>query len=152
MKEKKKLTNTKILLGSITIMLVTLILGFTFALWSRNFTQTGVNSITSDCFNIEYEETSGDISLSNIYPQTDENGLKNKPYQVTITNTCNTPASYNVVLHKVNTSTLADSYIKVAVNGTYKLLSQYSTTTSSLSGITKNNKRKSNLSRSNGSK
>ena len=79
----KKLTNKKIVLISATVMVVVLILGFTLALWSRNFTQTGTNTITTDCFNIEYSENDA-TSLVNAYPQTDEDGLKNVSYDVTI--------------------------------------------------------------------
>ena len=126
----KKLTNKKIVLISATVMVVVLILGFTLALWSNNFIQTGTNTITSDCFNIEYSE-SGATSLVNAYPQTDEDGLKNVSYDVTIENTCNTVTNYSVVLNELSTNTLAESHVKVSVNDSYKMLNIYNSATPS---------------------
>ena len=126
----KKLTNKKIVLISATVIVVVLTLGFTLALWSRNFTQTGTNTITSDCFNIEYSE-SGATSLVNAYPQTDADGLKNVPYIITIENTCDTIATYDVVLNELSSNTLAESNIKVAINDNYKMLNVYESTTPS---------------------
>ena len=126
----KKLTNKKIVLISATVIVVVLILGFTLALWSRNFTQTGTNTITSDCFNIEYSESEA-TSLINSYPQTDEDGLKNISYDVTIENTCNTVTNYSVVLNELSTNTLSESHVKVAVNDSYKMLNTYESATPS---------------------
>ena len=126
----KKLTNKKIVLISATVIVVVLILGFTLALWSRNFTQTGTNTITSDCFNIEYSESEA-TSLINSYPQTDEDGLKNVSYDVTIENTCNTVTNYSVVLNELSTNTLSESHVKVAVNDSYKMLNTYESATPS---------------------
>ena len=126
----KKITNRKVVLISATVMVVVLILGFTLALWSRNFTQTGINTIASDCFNIEYSESDA-TSLVNAYPQTDEDGLKNVSYDVTIENTCNTVTNYSVVLNELSTNTLSESHVKVAVNDSYKMLNTYDEATPS---------------------
>ena len=126
----KKLTNKKIVLISATVIVVVLILGFTLALWSSNFTQTGTNTIASDCFNIEYSESDA-TSLINSYPQTDEDGLKNVSYDVTIANTCNTVTNYSVVLNELSTNTLSESHVKVAVNDSYKMLNTYESATPS---------------------
>ena len=126
----KKLTNRKVILISATVMVVVLALGFTLALWSRNFTQTGTNTIASDCFDIQYSETDA-TGLVNAYPQTDADGLKNVPYTVTIENTCDTIATYNVVLNELSTNTLSESHVKVAVNDSYKMLNTYDSATPS---------------------
>ena len=126
----KKITNRKVVLISATVMVVVLTLGFTLALWSRNFTQTGTNTIETDCFDIQYSETDA-TSLVNAYPQTDEDGLKNVPYTVTIENTCDTIAAYTVLLNEISTNTLAEANVKVAVNDNYKMLNAYDAATPS---------------------
>ena len=126
----KKITNRKVVLISATVMVVVLILGFTLALWSRNFTQTGTNTIASDCFDIQYSETDA-TGLVNAYPQTDEDGLKNVPYTVTIENTCDTAAAYDVLLNELSSNTLSESHVKVAVNDNYKMLNTYDAATPS---------------------
>ena len=46
------------------------------------------------------------ISLSNAYPIPDEEGISLTPYTFTITNTCETYASFQINLEILNTSTL----------------------------------------------
>ena len=132
MKEKiKNLSNKKIVIVSALIMIVVILLGLTYAVWSRNFEQTGTNINTYDCFNITYSETNSGVSQLNSYPQSDSDGLTNEPYEVTITNTCETPASYSVVLHKLEGSTLDNSHVKVAVDN-IELLSAADEVTSTI--------------------
>ncbi len=121
MKERKRKIITITIIG---IMLILAITTFTYAIWSRTHTQTGINKNTYACFEISYTETNGDgISIENGFPQKDEEGLKNKPYEVQITNTCDTVSTYNVILNKEQGSTLKDEHLKVAVDNDYKLLS-----------------------------
>ncbi len=126
MKERKRKITTITVIG---LMLILAITTFTYAIWSRTHTQTGTNRNTYACFEISYAETNGDgISMENGIPQKDEEGLKNKPYEVQITNTCDTVSTYNVILNKENTSDLDDEHLKVAVDNDYKLLSQATST------------------------
>lgn len=118
------LSNLKIIIATFCLMLVILIVGFSYALWNRSFQQTGINTNTYGCFNLEFKENVDGTTLNNAYPQSDEEGLLNDSYDVTITNTCNIVASYNVILNKINTSTLDSSHVKIAVDNEINLLSE----------------------------
>ena len=128
-----KLSNKKIIILSIVGTLVSLSIAFTYAIWSRSFTQTGINTNDYSCFDIKYSENTSGLTLSKKYPIIDEEGLNQESYDVTIQNICNIGASYTVLLNKKSTSTLADEHVKVAVNGNINLLSDYQTTTTSIS-------------------
>ncbi len=121
MKERKRKITIITIIG---IMLILAITTFTYAIWSRTHTQTGINKNTYACFEISYAETNGQgITMDNGFPQKDEQGMQNDAYEVQITNTCDTVSTYNVILNKQTGSTLADSHLKVAVDNDYKLLS-----------------------------
>ncbi len=121
MKERKRKITVITIIG---IMLILAITTFTYAIWSRTHTQTGINKNTYACFDISYEETNGTgITMDNGFPQTDEQGMQNDAYEVQITNTCDTVSTYNVILNKEQGSTLKDEHLKVAVDNDYKLLS-----------------------------
>lgn len=128
-----KLSNKKIIILSIVGTLVSLTIAFTYAIWSRSFTQTGINTNDYSCFDIKYSENTSGLTLSKKYPIIDEEGLNQESYDVTIQNVCNIGASYTVLLNKKSTSTLADEHVKIAVNGNINLLSDYQTTTTSIS-------------------
>ncbi len=128
-----KLSNKKIIILSIVGTLVSLTIAFTYAIWSRSFTQTGINTNDYSCFDIKYSENTSGLTLSKKYPIIDEEGLNQESYDVTIQNVCNIGASYTVLLNKKSTSTLADEHVKVAVNGNINLLSDYQATTTSIS-------------------
>ena len=125
-----KVLNRKVAIVSVGVLLLLSVILLTYALWSRSFTQTGTNTISTDCFNIEYSQTDA-VTLNNAYPQTDADGLKNVPYTITIENTCDTIATYEVLLNELSTSTLLESNVKVAVNDNYKMLNAYESATPS---------------------
>ncbi len=129
----RKLSNKKIIILSIVGTLVSLSIAFTYAIWSRSFTQTGINTNDYSCFDIKYSENTSGLTLSKKYPIIDEEGLNQESYDVTIQNVCNIGASYTVLLNKKSTSTLADEHVKVAVNGNINFLSDYQTTTTNIS-------------------
>ncbi len=135
-KENKK-TKRNVAIIIIGLILVVAVATLSYALWTRNFTETGVNKNIYDCFTISYQETKGNgVTLEHGYPQTDEDGMQNSPYEITIKNTCETIATYNVILNKENSSTLDEQYLKVAVGDSYKNLNEYETTTTqSISGF-----------------
>lgn len=132
----KNISNKKIVIVTSIVMLLVLIAGVSYAIWSRSFTQTGTNLSKYDCFDIVYAENVNEVSLSNGYPITDEEGLKAESYDLTIKNTCNILANYEVVLNKLNTSTLNDTNIKVAVDSDISLLSDLKTTNTNLTNAT----------------
>lgn len=132
----KKISNKKIVIVTSIVMLLVLIASVSYAIWSRSFTQTGTNLSKYDCFDIVYAENVNEVSLSNGYPITDEEGLKAESYDLTIKNTCKILANYEVVLNKLNTSTLNDTNVKIAVDSDISLLSDLKTTNTNLTNAT----------------
>lgn len=132
----KNISNKKIVIITSIVMLLVLIAGVSYAIWSRSFTQTGTNLSKYDCFDIVYAENVNEVSLSNGYPITDEEGLKAESYDLTIKNTCKILANYEVVLNKLNTSTLNDTNVKIAVDSDISLLSDLKTTNTNLTNAT----------------
>lgn len=132
----KKISNKKIVIVTSIVMLLVLIASVSYAIWSRSFTQTGTNLSKYDCFDIVYAENVNEVSLSNGYPITDEEGLKAESYDLTIKNTCKILANYEVVLNKLNTSILNDTNVKIAVDSDISLLSDLKTTNTNLTNAT----------------
>ena len=139
--KKKKVLITII----ISLLLILSIVGISYALWTLNLTQTGENDIASTCFNISFTEKDN-ISLQKSYPLYDADGKKLTPYEFTITNNCDSYASYTVNLEVLNTTTLTNNEaIKVMfskkennVESELKLdlLSNYETTSKTLNNAT----------------
>ncbi len=133
--EKKK---RNILVLTVLLIGIIAIIGVSYALWSLNLTQTGKNDIASSCFNITFTDKNN-ISLQKAYPILDEDGKKLTPYEFTITNTCDSYASFNVNLEILNTTTLTNNdAVKVMISSktgateaeiNTNLLSSYKTTT-----------------------
>ena len=116
MKEERK-NNKKIILRGLGILLMlSLIVGISYAYWMVTKKQEGLNKVSSGCFNIELSNEKNDIKLENAYPIADEEGRKLVPYSFTVTNTCSLFASYNINLEMLQGTTLASKYIKVMVN------------------------------------
>ena len=136
--EKKK---RNILVIAVLLIGVVAIIGVSYALWSLNLIQTGQNDIASSCFNITFTDKNN-ISLQKAYPILDEDGKKLTPYEFTITNTCDSYASFNVNLEVLNTTTLTNNdAVKVMISSktgatekeiNTNLLSSYKTTTKTL--------------------
>ena len=136
--EKKK---RNILVIAVLLIEVVAIIGVSYAIWSLNLTQTGKNDIASSCFNITFTDKNN-ISLQKAYPILDEDGKKLTPYEFTITNTCDSYASFNVNLEILNTTTLTNNdAVKVMISSktgateteiNTNLLSSYKTTTKTL--------------------
>ena len=136
--DKKK---RNILITIVLLIGIVAIIGVSYALWVLNLTQTGQNDIVSSCFNITFEDKDN-ISLQKAYPILDEEGKKLTPYEFTITNTCDSYASFNVNLEVLNTTTLTNNdAVKAMISSkkddteteiTTSLLSSYQTTTKTL--------------------
>ena len=98
----------KVLIIIISIVLILSVIGISYAVWTLNLTQTSENDIASTCFNISFTEKDN-ISLQKSYPLYDKDGKKLTPYEFTITNNCDSSASYAVNLEVLNTSTLTNN-------------------------------------------
>ena len=136
--DKKK---RNILITIVLLIGIIAIIGVSYAIWFLNLTQTGQNNIASSCFNITFTDKDN-ISLQKAYPILDEEGKKLAPYEFTITNTCDSYASFNVNLEVLNTTTLTNNdAVKAMISSktndteteiTTSLLSGYKTTTKTL--------------------
>ncbi len=113
----KKSTKITLLVAGALIILVGII-GITYAFFSTGGSQEQANTFTSGCLNISLTDASASISLSNIYPITDVEGLEGTSYDFTITNTCDTSANYQINLESINqvSNSLSADYIKVALS------------------------------------
>jgi len=134
---KEKLKNKKVvytIIGIVSVLLVAL--AVTYAYWLVTKTQTGENEITAGCLDITISGEKNDIELTNQFPMSDEDGMKLVPYEFTVTNNCNTSVDYQVALEATGDSSnaLKSTSLKVALNDSYKLYSEYSSVDTTISG------------------
>ncbi len=93
------------------LMVMTLFLSSSYALWSVTVTQQTENVIKSGCFSIAFENegNSSSINLTNTYPMSDEKGSKLTPYKFKIKNTCTVDAKYTLYLSELETESKASA-------------------------------------------
>ena len=112
-KEKKKRT---ILYGLLVTVLV--LIGVTYAYYRITKTQTNSNVIgTRTCLNTTLTEESSEIVLSDAFPISDEDGLKQSPFTFTLTNNCDSYVKVTIALvseyrTSTNTAYLKDNFVK----------------------------------------
>ncbi len=117
---KKKKRKLSIYYG----LLVTIIciIGVSFAWFRLYLSQTENNTIASrTCFNTTLTEDTSKISLTDAFPITDEDGLKQTPFTFTIKNNCNSYVKVYITIdstyrESTNTSYLKDNYMKVNIS------------------------------------
>jgi len=124
----------------IVVLLLTLIIGISFAYWQVTLQQSNQNEVTSSCFEFELLEQN-DINLEKAYPMTDEEGKKLTPYEFTIRNICDTATNYQINLEILNTTTFEDlSYMKVMLNDEISILTNKEPALKTLDDATKSYK------------
>ena len=112
-KEKKKRT---ILYGLLVTVLV--LIGVTYAYYRITKTQTNSNVIgTRTCLNTNLTEETSEIVLSDAFPISNEDGLKQSPFTFTLTNNCDSNVKVTIALvseyrTSTNTAYLKDNYVK----------------------------------------
>ncbi len=114
--------------------IIVLLIGVSYALWQFIVNQTGNNRVSSTCLSISLEDVTSEIRMENTFPITDEEGMKTTPYEFTITNTCDTFISYDVILgvlaNEDPTTDMNPSYIAAVLDrGAIKTLNEYTSTT-----------------------
>jgi len=134
---KEKLKNKKVvysIIGLIALVLVTI--GITYAYWLVTKTQEGENVISSGCLDISLSNEANDISLTNQFPLSDEEGINLTPYTFTVTNNCNTSVDYQIALEAIGdeSTALSSNALKVALNDEAKLFSSYKEVDTTVSG------------------
>jgi len=114
------------------ILTIACVVGVSYAIWQITLQQTDTNVITTGCFKVEFSEKNP-ISLNESYPITDNEGKKLIPYEFTITNTCDSYATYQINLEVLNSTTLSNlDYIKVMLEDSTSLLTSNETTPKTL--------------------
>ena len=112
-KEKKKRT---ILYGLLVTVLV--LIGVTYAYYRITRTQTNSNVIgTRTCLDTTLTEETSEIVLSDAFPISDEDGLKQSPFTFTLTNNCDSYVKVTIALvseyrTSTNAAYLKDNYVK----------------------------------------
>ena len=116
-KKKKKLS-----LYYGLLVTVICIIGVSFAWFRLYLSQTENNTIASrTCFNTTLTEDTSKMSLTDAFPITDEDGLKQTPFTFTIKNNCNSYVKVYITIdstyrESTNTSYLKDNYMKVNIS------------------------------------
>ena len=104
------------------LITVICIIGVSFAWFRLYLSQTENNTIASrTCFNTTLTEDTSKISLTDAFPITDEDGLKQTPFTFTIKNNCNSYVKVYITIDSTyrdstSTSYLKDNYMKVNIS------------------------------------
>ena len=119
------------------LILIISLLGVSFSYWRFGSIQNDNNMASIKCFKVNITNESDAITLNDLHPITDEEGLKSSSYSFTIENTCDTYAMYQVnledILDDTITKRLNNKYIKISLNdGTPKVLNTYQGVTPTL--------------------
>ena len=117
---KKKKRKLSIYYG--LLVTVICIIGVSFAWFRLYLSQTENNTIASrTCFNTTLTEDTSKISLTDAFPITDEDGLKQTPFTFTLKNNCNSYVKVYITIdstyrESTDTSYLKDNYMKVNIS------------------------------------
>ena len=113
-------------LSILIILLITLVIGITYAFWQITKIQEGVNRLASDCFKLEFSDANN-INLKEAIPILNSEGEKLTPYTISIKNICEAETKYQVNL-EVTDNNLNSKYLDLKVNSNdYKKLNTYDT-------------------------
>ena len=102
---------------TILIMLLTLLFASAYAYLGYESKQQNKNNFKASCYDITYDEKVDGVTLYNNYPISDEAGLAQEPYSLTLTNNCEYSLNYNLYLNVMNESTTDNSLLRIGING-----------------------------------
>ena len=113
-KKKNKKEITKI--AFLAVILLTIVLGTSYAFFTIFIDEGTESEIVAGTFNVQFNE-GRNINLTNASPMSDEEGLATEGHSFTIENTGTINANYNVILEEKTTTgnTLDKKYIKYSV-------------------------------------
>ncbi len=133
--------NKKVLIiGMGALLLLTTVLGITFAAWILTRTQTDENVLLTGCFDITFTENSSEINIDNTFPMIDSDGLMQEPFTFTLENTCDLNAAYKINLEVLSTTTLSHSLIKGVIdNNVPSVMTDLDVMTATISNATSYN-------------
>ena len=111
----------KIYIGISIIAIVGLVVGISYAIWTFNIAQEGINTITSGCLRLTLTDETEAINLTKTQPITDTEASNLEPYTFKIENTCNNEVSYNISLEMMDvTNRLLTKYVAISVDNKAK--------------------------------
>ncbi len=99
------------------LLVVSILISSSYALWVFNVSQESTNVLVSDCFEITFTEGNDSINLTNSFPMKDGKGVQTTPYEFTLTNICEHAADISINLETLNDSQIAGENLRVDVNG-----------------------------------
>lgn len=117
---KNVITNMLIIFALMCLILVAFVSYNTYSLWLDSYVQTDTNKVDTGCFELSINDldennNSTAINLTNAYPITIEKGISTKPYKINITNICNVPSEYTVLLSTLSNTTLDVKYLRYQI-------------------------------------
>ena len=104
------------------LVTVLCIIGVSFAWFRLYLSQTENNTLaTRTCFNTTLTEDTSKITLTDAFPISDEDGLKQTPFTFTLKNNCNSYVKVYITIdstyrESTDTSYLKDNYMKVNIS------------------------------------
>ena len=124
MEEKNNVEKSKKKLGIYYGLLVTVIciIGVSFAWFRLYLSQSEDNTLASrTCFNTTLTEDTSKIELTDAFPISDEDGLKQTPFTFTLKNNCDSYVKVYITIdstyrESTSSSYLKDNYMKVNVS------------------------------------
>ena len=115
--------------GGAFASIILLLIGISYAYWQFIANQESSNRVGSTCLSISLEDVTEGIRLEKAYPVVDEEGMQTSPYTFTITNTCDTFLSYEVILGVLEDTTMNSGYIAAVLDyNQIKTLPEYTKT------------------------
>ena len=109
-----KLKSRILFISTIIIFILTIFIGTSYSLWQTINVQKDNNVVTTSCFGIEFSD-GNNINIENAYPISDEKGLQKIPYNLKLKNNCELGSSFKIVVNPLNSNTLDNQFIKLAI-------------------------------------
>jgi surface protein len=116
---KKHAKNLLFLIGF--FLIVSLLIGISYAYYIFSVSQSEKNVIKTDCFKLTYNDGNA-INITNGIPLTDDEALELEPYTFTIENVCSQAVDYNVNIETLNTSTMDLNAVAVMIDKNNKAI------------------------------
>ncbi len=129
------MNKNKMFIGS--LLLVVILIGcLSYSIWTITKTQEEENIFSTGCFDIAFTEDTTQIEITDAYPLSTKEGMKQTPFTFTLTNKCTTTAEYQVNLEVLATTTLDQQYVVAALNNTQNKLTTYPVANSTIAEST----------------
>ncbi len=114
------------------LLVVSLLISSSYALWVFNVSQESTNVVVTDCFELSFGNEKNAIKLEYAFPMEDSVGVQLTPFEYTVTNTCSHAADLQVNLETLSGSTLVVSNLKTDLNGKVSAVSSLESVTPTL--------------------